>query len=377
MAAHIFQCNLLQGLEAQPRVRMSVFNIPPTGSFPINNEYFISKTYQWGECRKQVGYVNLPWIKHQIQKNKLYQEVKQQISDTEPTYLLLYSLYQPFLEVAKRIKSKFPWVHVCVLQTDAVPGRDDMEQMMTRKAKLRGDKAVLLAKQSDSFVLLTENLTEPLEVGNRPYIVLECICDANKPLAEIAKTIPKTFLYTGAVAKVYGIEELVDAFKNIPDAQLWICGEGDARGLVEEAAAKYNNIVYFGFVPQEKIKDIQDKCAFLINPRRPSGTYTKYSFPSKTAEYMMTSKPVIMYKLEALPDSYDEYLNYLSGITSQEIAVQLQQILSLDYRLLVEKARKGREFMMENKTNVIAGQRIIQFLSSQNIEDKSRVDYKS
>ncbi|MBR6657603.1 MAG: glycosyltransferase [Oscillospiraceae bacterium] len=362
MAPHKFQSNLIRGMESLDNVNLSVVNVPPTGSFPINNKKFISREYIWGKENKQIGYVNLPWIKHIIQGYKLYSEIEKRISNEKTTWIVIYSLYEPFLKTVQRIKKRHPEIHVCLLHTDAVPGRDDMEQYMTKAAKRRGDRVVKIAKSFDRFILLTENLLGPLEVGNRPSLIVECLCDETQQQAETKESVEGTFLYTGEVCRAFGICELAEAFKEKESLQLWICGDGDAHDDITKLASNYPNIQYFGYVTQEKIKKLQDKCSFLINPRQPAGTYTKYSFPSKTAEYMMTGKPVIMYKLEAIPDGYDKYLNYLKETTPKGIAEEIQLIADSDYSVLKEKAENGREYMLKNKNSKKIGQRIVNFL---------------
>ena len=154
-------------------------------------------------------------------------------------------------------------------------------------------------------------------------------------------------LYTGTLDKEFGICEIVDAFAHLENAELWICGGGSAKAYVEEQASKHENIKYFGFLAQDALAEKRELCDFLINPRRPSGTYTKYSFPSKTAEYMLTEKPVIMYKLEGIPDEYDEYLNYLVADAPSDIKTELEHIFSEDYDALKKKAEAARAFIME------------------------------
>lgn len=77
---------------------------------------------------------------------------------------------------------------------------------------------------------------------------------------------------------------------------------------------------------------------------------------------MMTGKPVIMYKLEAIPDGYDKYLNYLKETTPKGIAEEIQLIADSDYSVLKEKAENGREYMLKNKNSKKIGQRIVNFL---------------
>ena len=162
----------------------------------------------------------------------------------------------------------------------------------------------------------------------------------------------------------FGICELADAFTGITDAELWICGRGDAVEYISGLVQTHDNIKYLGFVDQKRVRELQNSCDFLINPRRPTGTYTKYSFPSKTAEYLMSARPVIMYKLEGIPDEYDEYLNYLKGETPEEIKNELVQIFAADYISLCEKADRGRDFVLNNKSSYMQAKKIVDMISS-------------
>ena len=157
----------------------------------------------------------------------------------------------------------------------------------------------------------------------------------------------------------FNIVELAEAFVGIKHAELWICGTGSGAHDLRRMSEQHDNIRYFGFVEQGALQMYRDSCDFLINPRRPTGTYTKYSFPSKTAEYMMSGKPVIMYKLEGVPDTYDRYLNYLHGETPQEMRAGLEAIFAKDYAHLTEKALDARTFMMTAKNSARQAERIV------------------
>lgn len=361
MATHTFQRNLIEGLSSISDI--NVINIPPIGSYPSNYSKLFIKQRSWTNGT-EIGYLNLPIIKHRIQKRQVYKELIKKLDRKEINYLLVYSLYEPFLEVVKRIKVEGYQVKVCLIQTDAVPGRNDMPKYMTKEAIKRGNHVVSLAKKCDSFVILTKYIAEPLEIGDRPYIVLECICDENQPENKTKNESENICLYTGALEKAYGICDMVDAFKGIPDAQLWICGAGDAEEYIKEVAKEFKNIKFYGFVNKQKVMELRDQCDFLINPRRPEGTYTLYSFPSKTAEYLMSGKPVIMYKLEGIPDDYDRYINYLTGENYVYIREELKHIFSSDYEKMKVVALKGREYMLSNKNKSVQAAKILELIKN-------------
>lgn len=361
MAAHTFQKNLVEGLRTQSDI--NVISIPPVGSYPFNYKKLFVEQRRWLHGI-EIGYLNLPFIKHRIQKNHIYNELKKLMDREKLNHLIVYSLYEPFLEVVHKIKLDGYNVKVCLIHTDAVPGRNDMQKYMTKEAIKRGNRVVSLAKECSSFVILTKHIAEPLEIGNRPYIVLECICDESQPKNRRKKISENICLYTGSLEKAYGICDMVDAFKDIPNAQLWICGSGDAEEYIKEAAKKFRNIKYYGFVNKQGVMELRDQCDFLINPRRPDGTYTLYSFPSKTAEYLVSGKPVIMYKLEGIPDDYDPYINYLSGEHYADIREELNRIFSSDYEKMKEIALEGREYMLSNKNKSVQATKILELINN-------------
>jgi glycosyltransferase involved in cell wall biosynthesis len=191
---------------------------------------------------------------------------------------------------------------------------------------------------------------------------MECVCDDFQQISKIKTQKGRICLYTGTTERVYGIEELVEAFKQIEDAELWICGTGDADDYLKRCSEQYSNIKFYGFLDKENVAKLRDQCDYLINPRRPSGTYTKYSFPSKTIEYLMSGKPCIMYKLEGIPDEYDQYLNYLTGETAGKIKEELINVFNKDYNRLLHKAADARRYVQENKSSKVQASKIITLL---------------
>lgn len=362
IATHTFQENLINGI--LDLNNLSVINVPPIGSFPIHYKKPYIRKKHWGVNNVEIGFINLPWIKHAEQARRIYSEVLNKLVKGKKNHILVYSLYEPFLIVVNKLKRKGFDIHVCLIQTDAIAGRNGMSKYMTKRSVKEGNRLVSLAKVCDSFVILTKYIAEPLEIGERPYKVIECICNNDQKKNKPKEEVRNICLYTGSIEKAYGICNLVDAFKEIPSAELWICGVGDAEDYIREACSQYHNIRYLGFVSKERVDELRDQCDFLINPRRPDGTYTLYSFPSKTAEYLMSGKPTVMYKLEGIPDDYDQYINYLGKDDIEDIVDELQKIFTEDYGKLKNKAEHAREYMMREKNRNVQARRIVDFLRS-------------
>lgn len=364
MAPHLFQTKLLDGFRTNGK-KIKVYNVPPVGSYPKNYKRLFFKKCIWNGCNIQLGYLNFPFVKHLQQYLQIRKILKDELKKGKPVVVIIYSLYEPYLYATLKLKKRFSNLQIALLQTDAVPGRNDMECHVNKKTIRRGNRLVEVTKGFDYFIILTKHLAEMLEIDGKPTMVMECIADEKQDESKSAmqNRVP-ICLYTGSTASEYGIREMVDAFSLLEGiAELWICGQGNTDAYIQEAAKQHSNIRHFGLINQREVTKLRDACNFLINPRRPSGTYTKYSFPSKISEYMMSGKPSIMYKLEGIPDEYDQYVNYLSGQTGEIIAKELMQILNMDYLELTQKAQCGRLYMINNKSAKVQSRRIIDFLS--------------
>ena len=102
-----------------------------------------------------------------------------------------------------------------------------------------------------------------------------------------------------------------------------------------------------GTVSIEKCHSLQEKAYLLINPRRSVEEYTKYSFPSKTLEYMSSGRPVLSYRLPGIPKDYEEYLYYIDDFDSLSDAIN--NIMNLSFEELELKGKKAKEFVMKEK----------------------------
>ena len=358
MAPHLFCSRLIGGLAENDGVSVHTLGVSPVGSFPMNYKKLFVGGYRL-PGHTQVGYLDLPIVKHKIQAKKLYREILREAGNEE-AYVIAYSLYEPFLDAIIRAKKKLPNLHITVLQPDAIPGRNGM--IYSEKMKKLGDRLVQKAKCADDFIFLSRHVSEVIDLQDRPFCVVDCICDSNQTESTKKETSENIFLYTGATAREYGICNVVDAFANIPEAKLWICGMGNADGYIQSVAEKRPNIKHFGYVSQQEVARLRDECDFLLNPRVPTGTFTRYSFPSKTAEYMMSGKPVVMYRLEGLGEEYDELLNYLSAPAGEELENELRQIMNIPYEVLQNRADRAREFMINNKNATVQGRMVIDML---------------
>ena len=147
-------------------------------------------------------------------------------------------------------------------------------------------------KHIDSFVLMTEFMKYEYEINEDNYVVVEGLYNTQRNFNMfIDKESHKTILYSGIIAKQFGIIHLLDAFSVIKnsDYRLWICGDGDGKDEVLRRVNEDSRIKYFGQIKREEVLKLQRRATVLVNPRFSNEEFTLFSFPSKTMEYMAST----------------------------------------------------------------------------------------
>lgn len=317
-SANIFQRKLIRGIEKN-NVDFKVFSAPLIGAYPMR--YTKSRFNGFAEKSNKYEYVsfnNIWGIRNISRAYALKKAIKKYFkNETEEEFLILvYCPHTPFLEAAAYAKSLKPKSKICLV----VP---DLPQYMNLNESGRGlydffkkfdirhmEKHIA---KVDSFVLLTEPMKDMLRVGERPYLVVEGIVDDNSyQTNEVNADFNgiKRIVYTGKMNKKFGIKELVNSFMRIEGAEyrLILCGDGDAREYVEKKAQEDERIEYKGMVTAKEAANYINMADVLVNPRPNNEEYTKYSFPSKNIDYLMTGKPVVAYMLDGMPEKYRDFL---------------------------------------------------------------------
>lgn len=357
-AASAFQWSILDGLCENLGQGVQVISALPVGTWPKHYSRIRLPDRQWdlrgAECH-EVGCLNIPVLKQWTR----YLRTRKLLRGVRGEKILLCTPYLPFLWALRKLDRSN---QVTLIVTD-LPEYADLHRVSGPRKWLRRIHSAMvyrLMDRVDRFVLLTEQMKASLRVGNRPYIVMEGICGVPEEEPEDGKR-ERAVLYSGRLNARYGIGNLLDAFSMLDDgeAELWICGGGEMETEIRAAAERDRRIRFFGFLPREEALALQRKAAVLVNPRQNTGGYTRYSFPSKTMEYMASGTPVLMYRLEGIPESYDPYLRYVSGSGVSDLAAGLREILSGDPAELEERSRAARQFVLTEKNAVVQAGRIL------------------
>lgn len=219
------------------------------------------------------------------------------------------------------------------------------------------------------YVFLTEAMNGRLNPYSKPYVVLEGHCDSE--MASLVpdlskKTKPRICLYAGGVSKQYGLDYLVDGFRMaaIPDCRLDIYGPGDYVSEIENIAQTDSTLRYGGMLFSSEVVEKEMEATLLINPRPTHEEFVKYSFPSKTMEYMASGTPVLTTNLPGMPEEYHAYVGIIEQETAAGLAQSLRELLANSDSELFSMGQKARSFVLNNKNNIVQAQKIITMLDT-------------
>ena len=242
----------------------------------------------------------------------------------------------------------------------------DLPDMLSGSRFSKG-LANFVIRHCTHYVLLTEAMNDYLNKQGKPYVILEGHADitmADRIPALGKKITPRVCFYAGGVSRQYGLANLVDGFRQagLPDAQLYIYGPGDYVKELRQIAAEDDRICYGGMLLNTEIVEKEQQATLLVNPRPTDEEYVKYSFPSKTMEYMASGTPVLTTVLPGMPKEYHPYVYLLEDETAEGIADMLTKVLAHSDEELFQKGNEARTFVLEQKNNVIQARKILEML---------------
>lgn len=275
---------------------------------------------------------------------------------------------------AQSIKKSYPNIKIVGIVTD-LPNYTS-GATFTKSSYLKTKLSTLLYgkyKRSifnyDAYLFLAEPMNDVVNINNRPYCIIEGFSDINMLNVENVldlKYNPKVLLYTGGIHKEYGIKRLVEAFDSakIPGWELHVYGNGNYKDELINVCKNNPSIKYYGVKRNEDIIIEQLKASILINPRPTNEEYVKYSFPSKTMEYMASGTPLLTTCLPSMPSEYYPFVYLIENELHEGFINTLFHYLSKNSDELHKFGLKAKEFILKNKNNIIQADKFYNFLLS-------------
>lgn len=371
-SAQNFETALIKGFSACDGVEVTVASAESVAAFPNGNRLFLKK-------RKDrltsditadiVPAINLPYIKNVCHANgtaALFRRWLKTCKADEPKCAFLYGLYPG---VAKKMlkECRKSGCSIFAVITDVpatmftyTKSKNILKRLFSGSYR---NLAVGLQDKFDGYVFLTKQMSEAV-APSKPFVVIEAIADSTlfDSLPDVKKAEPRTVMYAGALYRKYGVDMIVSAFeKTENDCELQLFGSGDMESELAEKSKENSRIRYCGRVSRNEILKREREATLLLNFRNGEDEYTKYSFPSKMTEYMLSGTPLFTSRLDGIPEEYYAYVYSTSAKDAEQLAREMDEILS-DGEALSEMGRRAREFVMNKKNEKCQAGKIVDFL---------------
>jgi glycosyltransferase involved in cell wall biosynthesis len=176
------------------------------------------------------------------------------------------------------------------------------------------------------------------------------------PLTERANIV----IYTGGLSVIRGIRELVEAFREIEDAELWLVGNFDDENFRREILSSLpHNVVWLGWRPHLEVLRLY-RLAKLGAVLLHSTANHRCALPVKLFEYMGAGLPVIA-------SNFPQYTDFVSGCGVQVNPLDITEIRNTVRTLLADSAwlrdmsARARERVVTSYSWEQEGRRFVQF----------------
>lgn len=282
----------------------------------------------------------------------LYMEAERIIKKNNIRYIVCDAIALSPCFVSKLLGKKFK-IPVVGIVTD-IPGMLSEEKDSIKRMQ-----------NFDGYILLTKAMNEIVNPYSRPYIIMEGLCSSEIPELYLQKR-NKVIIYSGSLwRKDAGIEYFIKGFlkAQIPDYEFHIYGTGELVDWIKEISKRFYNIRYMGCVTNDEMVKIQSKSMLLVNPRPSDREFCKYSFPSKTIEYMASGTPVLMTRLPGVPEEYFNFVYTIDREDSNGVSNILKKILLQPEEEILKIGEKARNYVSLNKSQKRQCERIYRFLN--------------
>lgn len=371
-AAQNFQEAMFDGFLNNSEVHLKVLSIPSLSTYPkgssivwVKDKSFVFNGNKIGES---FGFANLPLCNH-FRQSRIDSHIDKWYENMSgDKCIIVYAMLKTQMQYAVAAKKRHPDIKLCLVVPDL-----PMYMNCNKYYKMLGlqkhdikDINILL-HSFDCYVVLAEPMIKQLNITEKPYAVVEGIySNITSAPYPVEKFPNKTILYAGGIQTRYGVFDLIEAFHRIEnDAyKLILCGPCLEREKLNHYLSSDSRIEYRGLISTNEVRTLQKKVTVLVNPRHSTEEFTKYSFPSKTLEYMASGTPVLMSPLPSMPKEYKQYLYLFEDESIKGMKLMIEEVLSFKSDDLKSKGYTARDFILKNKNANIQIKKILQLIKN-------------
>ena len=174
---------------------------------------------------------------------------------------------------------------------------------------------------------------EPCTLRNFPVLPSKEELESQSASLELPKS-KKSVIYVGGITLIRGIYELIEAFAQLDEFELWLLGPINDKAFEERLKSSdgWRNARYFGTVEADQIFAYIQKADVGIVTFWPEPNHVR-TLPNKPFEYMACGLPIIMSDFEYWREFFGDGSVYVDPQDPDEIASAIRDLLTDDERL--------------------------------------------
>ena len=309
-------------------------------------------------------FVNLTILKHVTRWLACWLFAVPELRRHRPDWLLVHGVHSPFLWFAVAAR-RLVGFGVAVVLTDP-PGVPVATDGRTKNFLRRLDRTVVTGalRRCDAVIPLALPLAVDFAPGV-PHLVVEAILDAEAtPPDETQPPGPASLVCAGGLHEAYGVRNLVEAVRGLPDPELrlFLYGKGHLEGWIREQHAQDSRIAAPRVLAPEELAGVYVSATVLVQPRQLDQGFVPYSFPSKLVEYLASGTVVVSTRLPSIPEDYQDVVVWADD-SVEGLREALSQVLSWEPEQRAQFGREAAVFIRHTRTQEIQGARILAFLA--------------
>ena len=349
---------------------VKVYSKPPVGNVVGHTWVNESTETEDDLTYSYLSYYNVPIIRDLLTFFLTFWQVVKFVVKNRGEKAVVCDVLAVSMNLGAVLASKLMRVKIVGIVTDMpglMVGNSEAQERMTLSKFVTAAINKSYLSSYSHYVFLTEQMNSIINIYDRPYIVMEALCDNSHNISyddPINKAEPKVVMYAGGLHKRYGLKLLVDAFCRLEmdDVQLWLLGDGPYVEELQGVLKKDHRVHYCGVVSNEEVLYKEQEATLLVNPRPTNEEFTKYSFPSKNMEYMASGTPLLTTKLPGMPEDYYPYIYLFEDEDVDGFEQTLKMVLGLPEKDLVAKGIEAKEYVLKNKNYLVQTERILKLI---------------
>ena len=166
-----------------------------------------------------------------------------------------------------------------------------------------------------------------------PFEVVRNLPRRQEATAHPAPGRPPVLLYQGHLNAGRGLETALGALKQIPDAELWLAGEGDLSGklrhLADELAVR-DRVRFLGYLRPADLQKVTLQATIGLNLLENRGLNYYYSLANKAMDYVQAGLPSIQMDFPEYRRLREQYgiFHLLPVLSEEELAKAVNRLLT-------------------------------------------------